>query len=38
VSVVLLLALRATMGLRVDEGQEREGLDTACHGEEAYTS
>lgn len=36
VSFVLLYGLRATMGLRVDEPAEREGLDTACHGEEAY--
>jgi Amt family ammonium transporter len=25
-----------TMGLRVTEEQEREGLDTASHGERAY--
>jgi ammonium transporter, Amt family len=25
-----------TMGLRVPEEQEREGLDTATHGERAY--
>jgi len=36
VSFVLLLVLRATMGLRVDEPAEREGLDASCHGEEAY--
>jgi len=27
-----------TIGLRVDEDQEREGLDTAEHGERAYTT
>jgi Amt family ammonium transporter len=36
VSFVLLAILRATMGLRVDESAEREGLDASCHGEEAY--
>jgi Amt family ammonium transporter len=38
VSYLLLRVLRATVGLRVDESQEREGLDTVCHGEEAYNS
>ncbi|MBK8173109.1 MAG: ammonium transporter [Sandaracinaceae bacterium] len=38
VSAVLLLVLRSTLGLRVDEPSEREGLDTTQHGEEAYNS
>ena len=36
VSFVLLKVLDATMGLRVTEGQEREGLDQTQHGEEGY--
>jgi len=32
----ILKVLQATMGLRVAESDEREGLDTAQHGEEAY--
>lgn len=38
VSVVLLLLIRKTIGLRVNEPQEREGLDLAEHGESAYNS
>lgn len=38
VSAIILFALRATLGLRVDEPNEREGLDTTQHGEEAYNS
>jgi Amt family ammonium transporter len=30
---VLAMALRATMGLRVSEQAERDGLDLAQHGE-----
>lgn len=35
---VLLKVLDATMGLRVPEDAEREGLDNALHGEQAYHS
>jgi Amt family ammonium transporter len=33
---VLFKLIDMTMGLRVPEEQEREGLDTATHGERAY--
>ncbi|HEX8754914.1 MAG TPA: ammonium transporter [Steroidobacteraceae bacterium] len=33
---VILKALQATIGLRVSEDQEREGLDLSQHGERAY--
>ncbi|NJM81875.1 MAG: ammonium transporter [Tabrizicola sp.] len=36
VSLVLYLAIKAVMGLRVKEEQEREGLDLSSHGESAY--
>ena len=36
-TVGILLALKYTIGLRVDEQQEEEGLDISQHGEEAYT-
>ena len=36
VSLVLFKLIDMTMGLRVSEEQEREGLDTASHGERAY--
>jgi Amt family ammonium transporter len=36
VSVVVLYALKATIGLRVEEGDEDRGLDTTSHGEAAY--
>jgi Amt family ammonium transporter len=36
VSFVLFKLIDMTMGLRVTEEQEREGLDTASHGERAY--
>jgi Amt family ammonium transporter len=36
VSVVLLKMIGKTIGLRVDENQESEGLDLAEHGENAY--
>jgi Amt family ammonium transporter len=29
--------VNATVGLRVSEDEEREGLDTVSHGESAYT-
>ncbi|ODU39268.1 MAG: ammonia channel protein [Thiobacillus sp. SCN 63-374] len=37
VSFVAFKLIDMTMGLRVSEEQEREGLDTASHGERAYT-
>lgn len=37
VTFVLIKILDATMGLRVKEEQEQEGLDTSLHGERAYT-
>ncbi|MDB4976688.1 MAG: amt1, partial [Myxococcaceae bacterium] len=36
VTFVLLKVLDATMGLRVDEDVEREGLDINLHGEQGY--
>ncbi len=36
VSFVLFKVIDMTIGLRVTEEQEREGLDTASHGERAY--
>ncbi len=38
VSLVAYKLVDWTIGLRVTEDQEREGLDTAEHGERAYTS
>lgn len=38
VSFVLLLALKATIGLRVTATEENEGLDLADHGESAYNA
>ena len=35
---VLLKVLDATLGLRVSEEQESEGLDLAQHGEHGYNS
>ena len=37
VSLVAFKLIDLTMGLRVSEEQEREGLDTANHGERAYS-
>jgi len=37
VSFVLFTVLNKTMGLRVTQDEEREGLDTVSHGERAYT-
>ena len=37
VSLVLFKLIDLGIGLRVSEEQEREGLDTASHGERAYT-
>jgi Amt family ammonium transporter len=36
VSFIALMICKATVGLRVDEQQEREGLDIGSHGERAY--
>lgn len=36
-SFVLFIALKATMGVRVSEEEEAEGLDVAEHGAPAYT-
>ncbi|XZG70357.1 ammonium transporter [Chitinibacteraceae bacterium HSL-7] len=36
VSVVLFTLLKHTVGLRVREDEEREGLDVTSHGEKAY--
>ncbi len=36
-SVVILKVVDATVGLRASKDDEREGLDTALHGETAYT-
>jgi Amt family ammonium transporter len=37
VSFILFTLLKMTMGLRVTQDEEREGLDTVSHGERAYT-
>ena len=37
VTFVILKALSVTMGLRVAESDEREGLDVTQHGEQGYT-
>lgn len=36
VALVAYLILKYTVGLRVSEDAEREGLDIASHGESAY--
>ncbi|PBJ84242.1 ammonia channel protein [Lysobacteraceae bacterium NML93-0399] len=36
VTVVVMLLVKAVVGLRVSEDEEREGLDIASHGESAY--
>jgi Amt family ammonium transporter len=36
VSFIALMICKVTVGLRVDEQSEREGLDTSSHGERAY--
>ncbi len=38
VTLVLLFAIKATIGLRVDEQDETEGLDATQHGEEGYAA
>lgn len=35
-SVILLLIVKAIVGLRVEQSSEEEGLDTTSHGETAY--
>jgi Amt family ammonium transporter len=35
-SAVILLVLKAVMGLRVSENEERQGLDLSQHSESAY--
>jgi Amt family ammonium transporter len=35
-SAVILLVLKAVMGLRVSEAEERQGLDLSQHSESAY--
>jgi Amt family ammonium transporter len=37
VSVIALTICKFTVGLRVDEQSEREGLDLSSHGERAYS-
>jgi ammonium transporter, Amt family len=37
VSVIALMICKVTVGLRVDEQSEREGLDVTSHGERAYS-
>jgi len=36
ISYILFKVIDAVIGLRVTDEQEREGLDTAEHGERAY--
>jgi len=36
VTIVILVAIKATVGLRVDEQDETVGLDQSAHGETAY--
>lgn len=38
VTTIILGILKVTLGLRVSEEQEHEGLDTSLHGETAYNS
>jgi Amt family ammonium transporter len=35
-TVVLLVILRAAIGLRVSPEEERQGLDLSSHGEQGY--
>lgn len=37
-TVVILFLVKKLVGLRVEEADEREGLDTTQHGEEAYNA
>jgi Amt family ammonium transporter len=36
VSVISMYIVKATIGLRPTEAEEREGLDITSHGERAY--
>ncbi len=36
VTAVVMLLVKAVVGLRVTEDEEREGLDIVSHGESAY--
>ncbi|MEM7636481.1 MAG: ammonia channel protein, partial [Pseudomonadota bacterium] len=36
VSIIIVMIVRATTGLRVSADEEREGLDLASHGETGY--
>jgi len=38
VSYVLFHVVKATVGLRVSEAEERQGLDISEHGETAYAN
>jgi Amt family ammonium transporter len=38
VSLIGALLVKVTLGLRVSEEEEREGLDITAHGERAYTN
>jgi Amt family ammonium transporter len=35
-TLVLLMVVKAIMGLRVNEEEEREGLDIVLHGEQVF--
>ena len=35
-SLIILLVLKFTIGLRVSEDEEREGLDIVLHGEQVF--
>ena len=37
-NLVILIGLKFTLGLRVSEEDEEEGLDHSQHGEQAYRS
>ena len=37
-TLVILFALKFTLGLRVREEEEEQGLDLSQHGEKAYRS
>jgi len=38
VALISAYIVKFTLGLRVTEEEEREGLDISAHGERAYTS
>jgi ammonia channel protein AmtB len=35
--VIIVLVVKATIGIRVDEEEENRGLDLTEHGEDAYS-